>query len=339
MTRIKYLILALLLLFPADPASAFIGESRAEIENRYGRPDLLEDQQRKFKTFEQWRAENEPPVVWYGYLPDAAKERLSTLWLTYDRQNRVEKEMILFAKPIAVREFSHVFGAQYDVEGGEVFLEDTPQGTELVAVVRRADEAQLKMRFLVQKDGTRPNMHTLLRGFEVARIQPEMIREKLSGRNWQRADNFFRPGLYFSERLVRRARTDLIVIHHTAIEGMSIADIHQLHLSNGWAGIGYHKVVLPDGSIGDGRPTEAVGAHALGVNTHSVGIVVVGDFEKRRPNDLQLLSLLQVTRQMMEKYAVKQQNVVPHREATAGTSCPGAQFPWQEFYMRLKSLD
>ena len=97
-------------------------------------------------------------------------------------------------------------------------------------------------------------------------------------------------------------------------------------------------VVLPDGSIADGRPAETVGAHALGVNTHSLGIVIVGDFEKRRPDERQLQSLLQVTRQMMVKYDLPAAKVVPHREATQGTSCPGAQFPWAEFCLRLKNM-
>lgn len=336
MKKKVWLLLAFLCWLPALSTQAAVGDSRELIESRYGKPDLLEDQQKKFKTFAQWNDEVAADVVWHGYLPDADKGRKTTLWLSYDRQNRVAKELVLLPEPVAVRDFAAAIAAQYDLANGEIFLEKAAQG--LAAVVDQEGAGQLQLGFITQKDGTRPNMHTLIRGFEVTRILPQELRAKLSEGIWQRTDNFFRPQLYFSERLVKRAKTDLIVIHHTAIENMSVADIHQLHLSNGWAGIGYHKVVLPDGSIADGRPAETVGAHALGVNTHSLGIVIVGDFEKRRPDERQLQSLLQVTRQMMVKYDLPAAKVVPHREATQGTSCPGAQFPWAEFCLRLKNM-
>lgn len=44
-----------------------------------------------------------------------------------------------------------------------------------------------------------------------------------------------------------RRKTDMIVIHHTGNptdDDLSAAEIHASHQAQGWAGIGYHYVVL-----------------------------------------------------------------------------------------------
>ena len=55
------------------------------------------------------------------------------------------------------------------------------------------------------------------------------------------------------------------------------------HLDRGWSDIGYAYVVLRDGTVelgrdldGDGDVTDEVGAHVLGHNETSIGIVYVG---------------------------------------------------------------
>ena len=37
--------------------------------------------------------------------------------------------------------------------------------------------------------------------------------------------------------------------------------IHNLHLSFGWDGIGYHKIILRNGVVQNGEPEYWVGAH------------------------------------------------------------------------------
>jgi N-acetyl-anhydromuramyl-L-alanine amidase AmpD len=44
----------------------------------------------------------------------------------------------------------------------------------------------------------------------------------------------------------------------------------------GWSDIGYHYVILRDGSVQTGRPLYRVGAHVRGHNQFSVGICLVG---------------------------------------------------------------
>jgi len=51
---------------------------------------------------------------------------------------------------------------------------------------------------------------------------------------------------------------------------------HQAHLANGWSGEGYHICISRSGTIFLLRPAEFVGAHTLGANTESYGIMMHG---------------------------------------------------------------
>ncbi|CUH95555.1 hypothetical protein P22_1626 [Propionispora sp. 2/2-37] len=78
-----------------------------------------------------------------------------------------------------------------------------------------------------------------------------------------------------------------------------------------------------------------MGAHALGVNPHSIGIGVDGNFETKPPTAAQMNSLVKLVLELMEKYHIPLDRVVPHRDVTEGTSCPGKLFPWDELMQRL----
>ena len=60
--------------------------------------------------------------------------------------------------------------------------------------------------------------------------------------------------------LTRRSVTRRIILHHAAAVTCTAQQIHQWHLANGWAGIGYHFFVRKDGRIYRGRPEDTVGA-------------------------------------------------------------------------------
>ena len=53
-------------------------------------------------------------------------------------------------------------------------------------------------------------------------------------------------------------------------------EIHKMHISFGWDGIGYHKVINRDGLIENGRPEYWQGAHTYGRNHESIGICLIG---------------------------------------------------------------
>ena len=59
-------------------------------------------------------------------------------------------------------------------------------------------------------------------------------------------------------------------------ENIGAIDIHKMHLSFGWDGIGYHKIIKRDGEIENGRPEYWIGAHTFGKNYQSLGVCLIG---------------------------------------------------------------
>ena len=108
----------------------------------------------------------------------------------------------------------------------------------------------------------------------------------------------------------KRKATDYIVVHCTATaEGKSFTakDIDRWHREKGWNGIGYHYVVLLDGTIEAGRPADAVGAHVEGYNSVSIGVVYVGGVDaKGKSKDTrtaaQKRSLELLVKDLVERY-------------------------------------
>lgn len=70
-----------------------------------------------------------------------------------------------------------------------------------------------------------------------------------------------------------------VVVHWTANfidQDISAEQIHRAHLNRGFNEIGYHFVILRDGSLQRGRDINKPGAHALRRNEHSIGVSFVG---------------------------------------------------------------
>jgi N-acetylmuramoyl-L-alanine amidase len=70
-----------------------------------------------------------------------------------------------------------------------------------------------------------------------------------------------------------------VIIHCSATpEGRyhDVDDIRRWHLARGWSDIGYHYVILLDGTIQAGRPVRRSGAHCRGQNSQSIGICYIG---------------------------------------------------------------
>lgn len=77
----------------------------------------------------------------------------------------------------------------------------------------------------------------------------------------------------------QRTETNYIVVHCSATQCKQAYDwksIDQMHRLKGWLSIGYHYVIKADGTIQEGRPRDAIGAHASGHNSDSVGICLIG---------------------------------------------------------------
>lgn len=75
-----------------------------------------------------------------------------------------------------------------------------------------------------------------------------------------------------------RKITEIIVHCAATPEGrhFTAADIDSWHRQRGFAGIGYHYVVLLDGTVEPGREEERAGAHCLGHNACSIGVCYIG---------------------------------------------------------------
>lgn len=149
-----------------------------------------------------------------------------------------------------------------------------------------------------------------------------------------------------------------IVIHHTAtgrtVEGhrVDIDRIGAWHEQRGFAAeyrghvynVGYHYVILPDGTVQKGRPEWMIGAHTYGYNDY-LGICLVGNFDSganpagaqqpARPTNQQMDALKQLLSDLMTKYRLKPDDIHAHGELGA-TACPGDRFPMDELREALR---
>ncbi|MGV6814820.1 MAG: peptidoglycan recognition protein family protein [Phycisphaerales bacterium] len=123
-----------------------------------------------------------------------------------------------------------------------------------------------------------------------------------------------------------------ITVHHDAImprPSGSYADsvrrmnlIRKGHLNNGWADIGYHFAIDPNGRIWQARPLELQGAHVKNNNPGNLGIVVFGNYELIRPTQASLNAIDKMVAYAMGRFGVPLSRVYTHQELRS-TACPG----------------
>jgi len=95
-------------------------------------------------------------------------------------------------------------------------------------------------------------------------------------------------------KFISKEKVEYIVVHCSDTNDTDTAiDIHKLHLSFGWDGIGYHKIINKSGKIEQGRPEYWKGAHAKGFNDKSLGICLIGksNFTTKQFNSLKKILL------------------------------------------------
>ena len=128
--------------------------------------------------------------------------------------------------------------------------------------------------------------------------------------------------------LSRRAKTNVIVLHHADAHTCTAQQIDNWHKGNGWSGIGYHFFIRKDGSIYRGRPEWAVGAHALGRNSDTIGVCVEGNYEEEKTMpQTQKNSVKEILSYLKGKYPKVE--LKGHRDVGA-TDCPGKYYPMSE---------
>jgi len=151
-----------------------------------------------------------------------------------------------------------------------------------------------------------------------------------------------------------------IVIHHSAVP-MSLnrgpidrTTLDAIHARRGFRAfywgkvyhVGYHYVILPDGTVQAGRPEHLRGAHASGYNSF-IGVCLVGDFSHSdnpdgrygpvEPAKAQMTALRELCLRLERKYEIPPDHIFQHRDLDRHTQCPGDRFPWRTFITEVRT--
>ena len=130
-----------------------------------------------------------------------------------------------------------------------------------------------------------------------------------------------------------------IITHEEATkiiqENPSLPKEERRYVEAPWRDIGYHvgvELINDHYEILIGRTWDLQGAHCSdgGMNSKSLGICFVGNFDKAPPPDEQWNLGLKITRFLMLNYHISAENVVGHRKYSTKT-CPGTQFDIERF--------
>lgn len=118
-------------------------------------------------------------------------------------------------------------------------------------------------------------------------------------------------------------RPEYIVVHTAAFNGNNCDRdmIDRWHKDRNWSGIGYHFVILndkhrskSDGTVELGRASNKAGAHALGLNSRSLGVCCIGHGDINDFTPAQYESLYQLVKQLMLEFSIPVNKVIGHRE-------------------------
>lgn len=137
-----------------------------------------------------------------------------------------------------------------------------------------------------------------------------------------------------------------VVLHHTwsptaaQYKGQATWEgIRDYHVGQrGWSDIGYHYGVGPEGSVWRLRPVTRSGAHVLSRNRHTVGVVLLGNYDVEDPMANGLPVAAQVVRVLVERFKLKAEHIRFHREFQDKT-CPGTKIDLAEFRKMVVNVE
>ena len=141
---------------------------------------------------------------------------------------------------------------------------------------------------------------------------------------------------------------DKIIIHCSDSTFGDEPTIDAWHKARGWDGTGYHYVILNgmlkagapynkvcDGALQVGRHREKRGAHCLGQNENSIGIVLIG---RSYFTSFQLLHALpMLLTRLYKEYKLTPHDVYGHSDFNKNKTCPNIdiiqyrRFLWAHF--------
>ena len=105
----------------------------------------------------------------------------------------------------------------------------------------------------------------------------------------------------------------------------TVSDIRKWHRARGWTDIGYHYVVLLDGSVMVGRPLNKTGAHVKGRNLNTIGACYIGGVseDSKVPKDTrtpeQIASMIWLTKELIRTQNI---SIVSGHNQYAAKACP-----------------
>ncbi len=138
-----------------------------------------------------------------------------------------------------------------------------------------------------------------------------------------------------------------LIVHHSAGSNSSsdwaarVRSIWNYHVnSNGWSDIGYNYLIDPNGVIYEGRGNNILGAHFSGMNTGTMGICLIGNYDPATGNATPSNAMINSLEELLSwkecdisadpltssYHNASSQNlmhIAGHRDAGTGTVCPG----------------
>lgn len=142
-------------------------------------------------------------------------------------------------------------------------------------------------------------------------------------------------------------KASVIITHHAvSAPHHTVEDVNKWHEARwsdfiselGWH-VGYHYVIELDGKVTQTRGHEEEGAHTIGMNTKSIGVCFMGNFDKHLPTKEQMESWDNLYNQLSIIYP----NIptMPHR-AYANKSCHGSLLSddyFQAYSNKMRLID
>jgi N-acetyl-anhydromuramyl-L-alanine amidase AmpD len=148
---------------------------------------------------------------------------------------------------------------------------------------------------------------------------------------------------------------DYIILHHSgtpATNGVNDPDGKQIYeaicrnhhtraVKENWGEnykVDYHFLIGSTGKVFEGQPVEMVGYHCgnYSINLKSIGICLLGDFEKIIPPKLQVDALIDLIVDLIKKYKIPIENIKKHQQIV-NTDCPGKYFPFNTVISEVKN--
>jgi LysM repeat protein len=140
----------------------------------------------------------------------------------------------------------------------------------------------------------------------------------------------------------KAARWRHIILHHSATQNgnAKIFDAFHRRARRMENGLAYHFVIgngtnSPNGKIEVGVrwSQQLAGGHvsSAAYNDNSIGICLVGDFERKHPTQLQLAAAEQLVRFLRQQLLQGKPRILVHRDIER-TLCPGRNFPVKRFH-------